>query len=71
MLLLAHDSDPFNTWDANNQLQLDLLADLSTDGTADQTQYLEALALAIGDNTRDPAFRAQLLSPPSSAQAAS
>lgn len=70
MLLLAHDSDPFNTWDANNQLQLDLLADLSTDGTADQTQYLEALALAIGDNTRDPAFRAQLLSPPSSAQVA-
>ncbi len=69
-LLLAHDSDPFNRWDAGRKLVSDVLCRMVMHETAPDTRYLDAMRVAVRDNDLDPAYRAFLLSFPSQAETA-
>jgi aminopeptidase N len=62
--LLAHDTDPFNKWEAGNNLATDILVAMTEGADAGSLlpQSLKAVAL---DETLDPAFRALALSLPS------
>ncbi|MBM1219454.1 aminopeptidase N [Ponticoccus sp. SC2-23] len=63
--LLAHDTDPFNAWEAGRRLAEDVLTDMILDGSDASRDFLDALDRAISDPDRDPAFRALLLDLPS------
>ncbi len=63
--LLAHDTDPFNRWQAGRDLALDCLIAMIRDGAAPDTGYLDALHRLIRDEAQDPAFRALALGLPS------
>ena len=72
--LLAHDSDPFNRWEAGQRLttrRLLSLADsaiseeLSYPETAQDQRIVEALRKLLRDTTLDPAFRDLVLTLPS------
>ncbi|MDQ2091507.1 aminopeptidase N [Marimonas arenosa] len=63
--LLAHDTDPFNRWQAGRDLALDTLLNMIRDGAVPGTDYLDALHTLIRDDTQDPAFRALALGLPS------
>ncbi len=63
--LLAHDTDPFNKWDAGRALARDgLIAMIRDDAQPDQA-YLDAVATMARDESLDPAFRALALGLPS------
>jgi aminopeptidase N len=62
--LLAHDTDPFNKWEAGRQLARDVLAGMVAGG-APGPDWLDALARVAGDEGLDPAFRALALRLPS------
>jgi len=59
--LLAHDTDPFNRWEAGRTLARAVLARLITDGTPPGADWLEAMSALLRDDTLDPAFRALCL----------
>ncbi|RGP35683.1 aminopeptidase N [Pseudotabrizicola alkalilacus] len=63
--LLAHDTDPFNKWEAGRALAKDLLARMVTTGAAPGPDWLDALARVAQDDSLDPAFRALCLRLPS------
>ncbi|MDO8883381.1 aminopeptidase N [Pseudotabrizicola sp.] len=63
--LLAHDTDPFNKWEAGRALAKDLLARMVTEGAAIGPGWLEAMARVAQDGSLDPAFRALCLRLPS------
>jgi aminopeptidase N len=64
--LLAHDTDPFNRWEAGWGHALALLGRMSGDEAADpEPEYLDALAALAGDADLDPAFKALALGLPS------
>ena len=74
--LLAHDSDPFNRWEAGQRLatrrllaliSVDLAADLSYPPTAQDKLIADALRKLLRDETLDPAFRDLVLTLPSEA----
>jgi aminopeptidase N len=69
-ILLAHDTDPFNRWDAGRALVAGLLQRMVKNGTPPETQYLDAMLIAIRDDTLDPAYRAFLLSFPTQTETA-
>ncbi len=60
-LLLAHDSDPFNKWEAGRALAKDLLARMVTENAPASQSWLDALAQVVRDPSLDPAFRALAL----------
>ena len=60
-LLLAHDTDPFNRWEAGRALAKDTLARMITEGEAPGADWLEGLARLALDDSLDPAFRALAL----------
>ncbi|MCA3445695.1 MAG: aminopeptidase N [Rhodobacter sp.] len=62
--LLAHDTDPFNKWEAGRALAKDVLAGMIRDGAQPGPQWLDALARVAQDASLDPAFRALALSLP-------
>jgi len=62
--LLAHDTDPFNKWEAGRQLARDVLVDMVIDGAAPDPTLLNALHLMAMDDSLDPAFRALALALP-------
>ncbi|MHB1056874.1 MAG: aminopeptidase N [Rhodanobacter sp.] len=64
-LLLAHDIDGFNRWEAGQQLAARAYEDLR-DGTADNAlqAWCEALASLFGHDAIDDALLADLLTPP-------
>ena len=62
--LLAHDTDPFNRWEAGRALARDVLTGMITEGEAPDTAYLDALAAVLRDDGLDPAFRALALRQP-------
>ena len=74
-LLAAHDSDPFNRWQAVQTLASALLVGnvarlrAGQDPEADEG-LLDALAAILADKTLEPAFVAEALSPPSEADIA-
>ncbi len=74
-LLAAHDSDPFNRWQAVQTLASALLVGnvarlrAGQDPEADEG-LLDALAAILADKSLEPAFVAEVLSPPSEADIA-
>ncbi len=73
--LAAHDSDPFNRWQALQTFALRiLLANVAAlrDGrnTNSDNGLMDALAAILADKTLEPAFVAQALTPPSEADIA-
>ena len=63
--LLAHDTDPFNKWEAGRALSRETLMALAADGTAPSAAYLDGLMTVASDASLDPAFRALVLRLPS------
>lgn len=64
--LLAHDTDPFNRWDAGRSLARDMLLDLiRQDGGTPDAGYLDGLRATLTDSSLDPAFRALVAQLPS------
>jgi aminopeptidase N len=61
--LLAHDSDPFNRWEAGRAYALDVALRM-LDGASPDPAFLDALAVLAADETLDPAFRALALDLP-------
>ncbi|MDP5334400.1 MAG: DUF3458 domain-containing protein, partial [Paracoccaceae bacterium] len=62
--LLAHDTDPFNKWEAGRALGRDMLMRMALAGSDADTAYLDALRAVLRDDSLDPAFRALALRPP-------
>jgi aminopeptidase N len=62
--LLAHDTDPFNRWEAGRALGKSVLVAMLTEDAAPDPFYLDALALVANDEALDPAFRARVLQLP-------
>ncbi|MEM6385256.1 MAG: aminopeptidase N [Pseudomonadota bacterium] len=65
LVLLAHDSDPFNRWEAGRALAKAELMRMVDGEEEPDARYLEALGKLIGDDTLDSAFRAFALGLPS------
>ncbi len=63
--LLAHDTDPFNRWDAGRALAQDVLLRMVRDDATPDSAYLDGLAAVLRDDSLDPAFRALVLTLPS------
>jgi aminopeptidase N len=60
-LLLAHDTDPFNKWEAGRALAKDVLADMVLKGAEPSRAWADAVAAVTFDESLDPAFRALCL----------
>jgi aminopeptidase N len=65
LVLLAHDTDPFNRWEAGRVLAKEQLVAMIAEGAAPEAAYLDALGRLVADDTLDPAFRAFALGLPS------
>ncbi|MBF9061375.1 aminopeptidase N [Rhodobacterales bacterium HKCCSP123] len=65
LVLLAHDPDPFNRWEAGRSLMRETLLAMLTDGAAPDPALFGALDTLLGTDTLDPAFRALALALPS------
>jgi len=63
--LLAHDSDPFNRWEAGRTLAADLLTRMILTGDAPDQKFLTAIRKVATDDTLAPAYRALALALPS------
>ncbi len=59
--LLAHDTDPFNKWEAGRALAKDVMARMVTEGAEPDRRWLDAAAMVTFDESLDPAFRALAL----------
>ena len=62
--LLAHDSDPFNRWEAAQALAMDAMLRM-LEGAAPDGALVSAYGALAADDRLDPAFRALALDPPS------
>ncbi|MCK9684479.1 aminopeptidase N [Scleromatobacter humisilvae] len=69
LVLLAHDTDPVNRWEAGQRLALSqLVAAITGDGTlALNDAYVDAMRAVLRDPSLDPAFKELVLTPPSEA----
>ncbi|MDW4497480.1 aminopeptidase N [Sulfitobacter sp. D35] len=63
--LLAHDTDPFNRWDAGRTLARQSLIAMIREGAKSDPAYLDGIHAVLADDTLDPAYRALMLSLPS------
>jgi len=63
--LLAHDSDPFNKWEAGRSLAINLLTRMILTNAKPDAAFLQAMRTVALDDTLDPAYRALALSLPS------
>jgi aminopeptidase N len=63
--LLAHDSDPFNRWEAGRGLVREMILSRLTGASFDSAAVIAALGTVLEDDSVDPAFRALVLSLPS------
>ena len=64
LVLLAHDVDPFNRWEAGRSLMRETLLGMLTGGAPDPALFA-ALDRVLCDTRLDPAFRALILTLPS------
>lgn len=64
LVLLAHDTDPFNRWEAGRSLVRETLLGMLLGGAADQGLFA-AIGRLLEDESLDPAFRALALALPS------
>ena len=63
--LLAHDTDPFNKWEAGRSLAREVLIRMIVAGEDPSSQLTAALEQVLTDESLDPAFRALCLRLPS------
>ncbi len=63
--LLAHDSDPFNKWEAGRTLATDVLCDMVLEGATPDGDFLRAMRKIVLDATLAPAYRALMMALPS------
>lgn len=63
--LLAHDTDPFNKWEAGRALARDVLVRMVSDDATPDQAYLDGLVAVARDASLDPAFKALCFSAPS------
>ena len=63
--LLAHDTDPFNRWQAGRALAQAVIRDMIRDGADPDPAWVDGLRATLRDDSLDPAFRALVLSLPS------
>ncbi|WP_204113703.1 aminopeptidase N [Shimia biformata] len=68
--LLAHDTDPFNRWEAGRDLARDTLISMIREGAAPNPAYLEGLRAVMRDDTLDAAYRALMLGQPTQSELA-
>ncbi len=75
--LLAHDTDPFNRWQAAGDLARATLIEMATTDTDTDTDtaipdaaYLDGIMQVLGDDDLDPAFRALILTLPGQSELA-
>ncbi|MEP1537494.1 MAG: aminopeptidase N [Paracoccaceae bacterium] len=68
--LLAHDTDPFNRWEAGRTLGRNALLGMITKRAAPDPAYLDELAAVITDPDLDPAYRALMLGLPGQSELA-
>jgi aminopeptidase N len=59
--LLAHDTDPFNRWEAGRALAKDVMADMVTKSAPVSPDWVDGVAAVVLDDSLDPAFRALCL----------
>ncbi|MBU2982814.1 aminopeptidase N [Lentibacter algarum] len=62
-LLLAHDTDPFNQWEAGQALRRASMIEMITTGAAPDSAFLDAVSKVARDDSLEPAFRALVLQP--------
>ena len=62
--LMAHDTDPFNRWEAGRALARDVLRRMILEGAAPDPLLLDAKARIFTDESLDPAFRALAMALP-------
>ena len=67
LVLLAHDTDPVNRWEAGQRLALSqLVAAITSDGSlALNDAFVAAMRAILRDPSLDPAFKELVLTPPS------
>ncbi len=68
--LLAHDTDPFNRWEAARELARANLTDMATGDAVPDAAYLDGLLAVLRDDGLDPAYRALVLSLPGQSEIA-
>ncbi len=68
--LLAHDTDPFNRWQAGRSLAEDTLLRMITDDATPDADYLDGLLAVLRDQALDPAYRALMLGLPTQSELA-
>ncbi|MEM7319874.1 MAG: DUF3458 domain-containing protein, partial [Pseudomonadota bacterium] len=68
--LLAHDTDPFNRWEAGRDLAMATLMNMIKTGAAPSGAYLDGMLAVLRDDTADPAFRALMLGLPGQSELA-
>ncbi len=68
--LLAHDTDPFNRWEAGRSLAQDTLLQMIVNDAAPNADYLDGLLAVMRDRELDPAYRALMLGLPTQSQLA-
>ena len=62
--LLAHDTDPFNKWEAGRALAKSVLVRMITQDDVPPASYLDALQAVARDDRQEPSFRALALALP-------
>jgi aminopeptidase N len=63
--LFAHDSDPFNRWEAGQRLATELLLEMAANADTEVPQaFVDAFRAALVDSEADPALRALALTLP-------
>ena len=68
--LLAHDTDPYNRWQAGHEYALGILTSLPNDPARVEGEFLDAMAKTAKNADLAPAFRAMALGLPSEAEVA-
>ncbi|MEL6565696.1 MAG: aminopeptidase N [Pseudomonadota bacterium] len=68
--LLAHDTDPYNRWEAARDLGTQSLLTSIVDRTPPKDAWLDGVARLLTDDTLDPAYRAYTLALPGQSQLA-
>jgi aminopeptidase N len=68
--LLAHDTDPFNRWQAGRDLAQDTLMRMILQDAAPDTDYLDGVLAVLRNDELDPAYRALMLGLPTQSELA-
>jgi len=66
--LLAHDTDPFNRWEAGRELAKSTLLAMIEHGASPNAGYLDGMLAVLRDEALDPATRALMLGLPSQSE---